>query len=102
MCHSKTKNNNQYLKVLTLWCLLSLQACNPAKDYSNDKAEVQSQLEKGTPQKTIILLKNVLKVSPQNSHARLALGNIYLDSGNLLLAKKEINSAHKNDPKNLS
>ncbi|MEY8252904.1 MAG: PEP-CTERM system TPR-repeat protein PrsT, partial [Colwellia sp.] len=75
-----------------------MQACNPAQDYSNYMVEVQNQLEQSTPQKAIILLKNVLRENPQDSVARLALGNIYLDSGNLLSAKKEINMAYKISP----
>lgn len=90
--------NNKLFKVLVLFCLFSIQACNPAQDYSNYMVEVKSQLEQGTPQNAIILLKNVLSENPQDSAARLALGNIYLDIGNLLSAKKEINIAYKLSP----
>ena len=98
MSHSTKQTNNKLLKALTLLCLFSIQACNPAQDYGNYMVEVQNQIEQGTPQSAIILLKNVLREKPQDSVARLALGNIYLDSGNLLLAKKEINRAYKLSP----
>lgn len=98
MSNYQKQTNNKLLKALTLFCLFSIQACNPAQDYSNYMVEVQSQLAQGTPQKAIILLKNVLRENPQDSVARLALGNIYLDIGNLLSAKKEINIAYRLSP----
>ena len=101
MSNYKKQTNNKLLKALTLLCLFSIQACNPAQDYSNYMVEVQNQLKQGAPQSAIILLKNVLKENPQDSVARLALGNIYLDIGNLLSAKKEINIAYRLSPESL-
>ena len=96
--NNKTKTNNTYLKALTLSVLLTLQACNPAQDFTNYKVEVQNHLAQGTPQTAIILLKNVLRKNPDDSAARFTLGNIYLEAGNLLLAQKEITRAYKLSP----
>jgi putative PEP-CTERM system TPR-repeat lipoprotein len=98
MSNDIKQTKNRLFKVLALFCLFSIQACNPTQDYSNYMVEVKSQLEQGTPQNAIILLKNVLSENSQDSVARLALGNIYLDIGNLLSAKKEINIAYKLSP----
>lgn len=100
MSNDIKQTNNRLFKVLALFCLFSIQACNPAQDYSNYMVEVKSQLKQGRPQNAIILLKNVISEKPQDSIARLALGNIYLDIGNLISAKKEINIAYKLSPEN--
>lgn len=100
MSNYKKETNNKLLKALTLFCLFSIQGCNPMQDYSNYMVDVKNHLEQGTPQNAIILLKNVLRENPQDSVARLALGDIYLDIGNLLSAKKEINIAYKLSPEN--
>ena len=96
--NNKTKTNNRHLKALTLSVLLSLQACNPAQDFTNYRVEVQNHLEQGNPQTAIILLKNVLRENPDDSAARFTLGNIYLAAGDLLLAQKEITRADKLSP----
>ncbi len=90
-----------YLCALMVVSLFFLQACSPNEDLTNYPERVEQLLEQNTPQTAIILLKNVLRAEPKDSVARMKLGQIYLSTGDIVSAKKELKRAYELDPQNV-
>lgn len=82
--------------------LLSVAAAAPAvadsgrsQDYYRDALE---WLQKGDGRAALIQLRNAVKEDPDNFSARLLLGRLYLESGDLAAARKELEIAHNGAP----
>lgn len=57
--------------------------------------KAQGYLDKGEIKAATIELKNALTQNPENAQARLLLGNLYLDTGNMPGAEKELHKARE-------
>ncbi|MCA8928893.1 MAG: PEP-CTERM system TPR-repeat protein PrsT [Alphaproteobacteria bacterium] len=66
-----------------------------SQDYYKDALE---WLQKGDGRAALIQLRNAVKEDPDNFNARLLLGRLYLETGNLPSALKELEVAHKGAP----
>ena len=82
--------------------LLAVSIAGPAladsaksQDYYRDALE---WLEKGDGRAALIQLRNAIKEDPENYNARLLLGHLYLESGNVPAARKELEIAHNGAP----
>jgi putative PEP-CTERM system TPR-repeat lipoprotein len=56
-------------------------------------AEAQQYQQKGDKKAALIQLKNAVAKSPEDSEARMALGTLYLDMGDVVSADKELRKA---------
>lgn len=88
--------------VLAALPLLAVSLAGPAmadsarsQDYYKDALE---WLEKGDGRAALIQLRNAVKEDGDNYSARLLLGRLYLESGNLPSALKELEIAHRGAP----
>ena len=75
-----------------LLCLLAISACeqpSPQQRIENAK----TNLQRGDTQRAIAELKQVLQEQPDDAGVRLMLGQVYLASGNLPSAEKELGRA---------
>ncbi|NQY86743.1 MAG: PEP-CTERM system TPR-repeat protein PrsT [Colwellia sp.] len=72
---------------------ISLSACSP--NMTTDKYLAQAKIfsEKRDHNSAIIALKNAVRIEPQNSNVRFALGAAYLAQGDYLAAEKELEKA---------
>jgi putative PEP-CTERM system TPR-repeat lipoprotein len=82
--------------------LLAVSMAGPAladsarsQDYYKDALE---WLQKGDGRAALIQLRNAIKEDPDNYGARLLLGRLYLESGNLAAGRKELEIAHNGAP----
>ncbi len=82
--------------------LLAVSMAGPAladsarsQDYFKDALE---WLQKGDGRAALIQLRNAIKEDPNNYGARLLLGRLYLESGNLSAGRKELEIAHNGAP----
>lgn len=76
-----------------VWMLVLLAGCS--RMHSNEEliAEAGKYEAKGETKAAIIQLKNALQQTPSDGKARLTLGRLYLDSGDVLSAEKELRRA---------
>lgn len=82
------------LRALLASLILSL-AAGCGRNQSDDQlmAAARQHLAKGETKSAVIQLKNLLQQTPANAHARLMLGQLYLDTGDTLSAEKELRRA---------
>ena len=82
--------------------LLFVFAVFNAGVYSNVAADTmqdaQQAIEKHDYSTAVIHLKNQLKETPKNAHARFLLGGVYLNTGKLDSSLKELGRAHELSP----
>ena len=88
--------------LLTVIPMLALSLASPAfadkersKEYLEDALE---WLQKGDGQAALIQLRNAIKEDPENYQARLLLGRLYLEIGNVPAGRKELELAHAASP----
>lgn len=76
-----------------MWMLLLLAGCS--RTASNDElmTRARQHMAKGETKAAVIELKNVLQQAPADGQARLMLGRLYLDTGDVLSADKELRRA---------
>ena len=87
---------HRVLPALALCALLlpgMLTACHGTQSSDSLLAEAQQYRQKGEARAAIIQLKNVLQKDPENRQARLLLGDIYIETGEVLSAEKELRKA---------
>ncbi|MBV7534748.1 PEP-CTERM system TPR-repeat protein PrsT [Duganella sp. sic0402] len=75
------------------WIVLLLAACGRTHGDAELMAQARQYMARGEPKSAVIQLKNVLQQTPANSQARLMLGQLYLDTGDLPSAEKELRRA---------
>ncbi|WP_166454985.1 XrtA/PEP-CTERM system TPR-repeat protein PrsT [Duganella alba] len=76
-----------------LWILLVLAGCSRTHSETDLMAEAAKYTARGEAKAAIIQLKNVLQQAPSNGQARLMLGQLYLDTGDVQSADKELRRA---------
>ncbi|WP_373986917.1 XrtA/PEP-CTERM system TPR-repeat protein PrsT [Duganella sp. BuS-21] len=81
------------LRVLLLLLLLLLAGCGRSHSDGDLMQEARKHTARGEAKAAIIQLKNVLQQSPSNGRARLMLGQLYLDTGDVQSADKELRRA---------
>jgi putative PEP-CTERM system TPR-repeat lipoprotein len=79
--------------MLTTSIVLLLAGCGRTHNDNQLIAEAQQFMAKGETRSAVIQLKNVLQQTPSNGGARLILGKLYLDSGDVMSAEKELRRA---------
>lgn len=75
------------------WILLLLAGCSRLYDQDELMVAARKYMAHGEPKSAVIQLKNVLQRAPGNAQARLLLGQVYLDMGDLPSAEKELRHA---------
>ncbi|AVR96867.1 PEP-CTERM system TPR-repeat protein PrsT [Pseudoduganella armeniaca] len=73
--------------------LLMLGACSRTPPADDLVADARRYRDKGDTKAAIIQLKNAVQQQPDNAEARLLLGQLYVDSGDMLSAEKELRRA---------
>ena len=82
------------MTLLRVCCiLLMLAGCSRTHNETELMAQASEFAARGEPKSAVIQLKNVLQQAPSNGKARLMLGQLYLDSGDLQAAEKELRRA---------
>ena len=77
-----------------LWMLLMLLAgCSRVSSTEELMSQARQYAAKGETKAAVIQLKNVLQQAPGDGQARLLLGRLYLDSGDVLSSDKELRRA---------
>ncbi|ALK95220.1 hypothetical protein AB595_27190 [Massilia sp. WF1] len=71
----------------------ALGGCNRTKPTEQLLAEAKQYQQKGETKAAMIELKNAVANSPENGEARLALGTLYVESGDYVSAEKELRKA---------
>ncbi|CAM3880634.1 XrtA/PEP-CTERM system TPR-repeat protein PrsT [Rheinheimera salexigens] len=70
--------------------MLSLLTACGGKEATEHYSDAQKYIELKQYNAAIIELKSAIQQEPENSQYRLALGNLYLESGNVISAQKEL------------
>ncbi|MYM35030.1 PEP-CTERM system TPR-repeat protein PrsT [Duganella sp. FT94W] len=70
-----------------------LAGCGRAHNETDLMAQASQFAARGEPKSAVIQLKNVLQQTPSNGQARLMLGQLYLDTGDVQSAEKEFRRA---------
>ena len=70
-----------------------LTACNRDQSTTTLLAEAKQYQQKGDAKAALIQLKNAVAKSPEDAEARLQLGTLYLETGDMLSADKELRKA---------
>jgi putative PEP-CTERM system TPR-repeat lipoprotein len=80
---------------LALACSLatSLAACSRTPPVDELVADARRYRDQNNPKAAIIQLKNAVQQQPDNPAARLMLGQLYLDTGDMASAEKELRRA---------
>ncbi|CDG83259.1 putative PEP-CTERM system TPR-repeat lipoprotein [Janthinobacterium agaricidamnosum NBRC 102515 = DSM 9628] len=76
-----------------LLILSGLAACHGRPGTDELLAEAQAYRQQGETKAAVIQLKNALQNAPDNTRARLLLGQVYIDAGDPLSAEKELRKA---------
>ncbi len=79
------------LSALPLLCALG--ACQRTQPTDELMADARRFRDQGDAKAAIIQLKNVVQQAPEDAPARLMLGQMYLESGDMLSAEKELRRA---------
>lgn len=79
--------------LLALALIVSLLGCSKSNDPAKLMAEASDLRSKGQHSAAIIQLKNVIAEAPDNAGARYLLGMVYLESGDVASAEKELRRA---------
>ncbi|WP_432383664.1 XrtA/PEP-CTERM system TPR-repeat protein PrsT [Duganella sp. P38] len=77
------------------WIVLLLAGCGRTHSESDLMAQATRHAANGEPKSAVIQLKNVLQRTPANGKARLMLGQLYLDTGDVASAEKELRRAQE-------
>ena len=85
---------------ITALLLLGLVACSNDKSSSEHFNTAKELIGKQQYADSVIELKNAIRLAPQNSEYRIALGRVYLSLGNNVGAQKEFEKALTLDSKN--
>lgn len=80
-------------RLALLLLTLTLGACNNARDTDSLMAQARQYRVKGETKAAIIELKNALQKTPDDARARLLLGEVYIDAGDVASAEKEVRKA---------
>lgn len=80
---------------LAVCCALALAGCGQ-KSAEEYLAQAEAYVQSGSVDSAVIELKNALSVDPSNRDARLALGKLYIRTGELGGASKELERAREN------
>ena len=83
------------LIILLLSATGLLYGCSGGATDAQYLANAQKYFDAGKMNAAAIELKNVLKENPDNSRARLLLGKLHIETGNLPAAEKELTKARK-------
>jgi putative PEP-CTERM system TPR-repeat lipoprotein len=75
------------------WMVLMLAACSRMHSDNDLLAEAGKYTARGEAKAAVIQLKNALQQAPSNGKARLMLGQLYLDTGDVQSADKELRRA---------
>ncbi len=86
---------HQALRPLFLALALAASGAAYADKYSDAFAKAQQYAQKNDRPAAIIELKNALQAKPDAADARLLLGELYLQEGNLPAAEKELDRARE-------
>ncbi|MCW8929549.1 MAG: PEP-CTERM system TPR-repeat protein PrsT [Gammaproteobacteria bacterium] len=87
-------------KKLPLLCVLAgLNVCIFSTAIADNIQDAEQAIEKQDYSTAIIHLKNQLKKTPKNAHARFLLGKAYLSTGKLESSLKELGRAYEISPK---
>jgi putative PEP-CTERM system TPR-repeat lipoprotein len=92
---TRFRNTPLFRAISTLPLLLALGACNrplPAEELMADARRFSAQ---GDAKAAIIQLKNVVQQEPNHAPARLMLGQMYLITGDMASAEKELRRARE-------
>jgi putative PEP-CTERM system TPR-repeat lipoprotein len=73
--------------------LAGITGCNRTQSTEALVAEAQQYQQKGDNKAALIQLKNALSKSPDDAEVRLLLGSLYIETGDVLSADKEIRKA---------
>ncbi|MEO5935542.1 MAG: XrtA/PEP-CTERM system TPR-repeat protein PrsT, partial [Duganella sp.] len=79
--------------LLTLLIPLLLAGCGRTQSDEQLLSAARQHVAKGETKSAVIQLKNLLQRTPANGQARLMLGRLYLDAGDVLSAEKELRRA---------
>lgn len=79
--------------LLTLLIPLLLAGCGRSQSDEELLSAARQHVAQGETKSAIIQLKNLLQRTPANGQARLMLGQLYLDAGDVLSAEKELRRA---------
>lgn len=82
------------VRTLLVLSMLSLAAaCGRGQSDDQLLSAARLHVAKGETKSAVIELKNLLQRTPTNGRARMALGELYLDTGDILSAEKELRRA---------
>lgn len=81
------------MALLRVLLLLLLAGCGRLHSEADLMVEARKYAARGESKSAIIQLKNVLQQSPSHGQARLMLGQLYLDTGDVQSAEKEFRRA---------
>ena len=74
--------------------LAGMSGCNRDQSTASLLAEAKQYQQKGDQKAALIQLKNAVAKSPEDAEARLQLGTLYLDTGDVVSADKELRKAN--------
>jgi len=80
----------QACKLIALVLVLALPACGRMQSKQQLMADARQYQAKGEFKSAVIQLKNILQQDPADASARFQLGTVYLDSGDMASAEKEL------------
>jgi len=83
------KHNNNIL-LLTICIALILAACSPKKTVIEYIQSAKEHVVNGNKSAAIVELKNAILIDLNNPESRLLLGSLYLETGNIEAAEKEL------------
>jgi putative PEP-CTERM system TPR-repeat lipoprotein len=81
------------MPLLHILLLLLIAGCSRHQDEANLMKEARTYAARGEAKAAVIQLKNVLQQTPSHGQARLMLGALYLDIGDVQSADKELRHA---------
>ncbi|MTV36398.1 XrtA/PEP-CTERM system TPR-repeat protein PrsT [Duganella radicis] len=81
------------MPLLRMLLLLMLAACGRHQSETDLMAQARQYAARGEAKAAVIQLKNVLQQTPAHGQARLMLGQLYLDIGEVQSAEKELRRA---------
>ncbi|WP_332853094.1 XrtA/PEP-CTERM system TPR-repeat protein PrsT [Duganella sp. S19_KUP01_CR8] len=90
---NSTSRRHRVPRLAAVLLTLTLGACNTARDTDSLMAQARQYRAKGETKAAIIELKNALQKAPDNAPARLLLGEVYIEAGDIASAEKEVRKA---------
>ena len=90
-----SRNNLKFTTAVVSGALLlaGLSACNRDQSTASLLAEARQYQQKGDQKAALIQFKNAVAKSPEDAEARLQLGTLYLETGDVVSADKELRKA---------